>query len=53
MNEENGTSVGAADVTLSVIIPVYNGRDYLTASLPPLVAMQKRGEVAEVLGWNF
>ena len=34
---------------ISVIMPVYNGTDFIRRSLPPLVAMQERGEVAEVL----
>lgn len=35
--------------TVSVIMPVYNGVDYIKQSLPPLVAMQARGEVLEVI----
>jgi glycosyltransferase involved in cell wall biosynthesis len=30
-------------------MPVYNGRDFIVKSLPPLVAMQQRGEVVEVI----
>lgn len=35
--------------TVSVIMPVYNGVDYIKQSLPPLVAMKERGEVLEVI----
>ena len=35
--------------TVSVIMPVYNGVPFLPKSLPPLVAMLRRGEVAEVV----
>lgn len=35
--------------TVSVIMPVYNGVDYIKLSLPPLVAMKERGEILEVI----
>lgn len=35
--------------TVSVVMPVYNAHEYLTRSLPPLIEMLRRGEVAEVL----
>lgn len=35
--------------TLSVIMPVYNGRGFLERSLPPLVAMLARGELEEIV----
>lgn len=35
--------------SISVIMPVYNGREFILKSLPPLVAMQDRGEVLEVI----
>lgn len=35
--------------SVSVIMPVYNGVDYIRQSLPPLVAMQQRGEILEVV----
>jgi glycosyltransferase involved in cell wall biosynthesis len=38
---------GELDIT--IIMPVYNGRDYIVKSLPPLIDMQRRGEVREVL----
>ena len=34
---------------ISVIMPVHNGRAFLARSLPPLLAMRGRGEVAEVI----
>lgn len=34
---------------ISVILPVYNGAEFIVDSLPPLIAMQARGEVREVL----
>lgn len=36
-------------LTISVIMPVYNGRDFITRSLPPLIAMLRRGELSEVI----
>jgi len=38
-----------ANANISIIMPVYNGRDFISRSLPPLVAMQRRGEVLEVI----
>lgn len=38
---------GKLDIT--IIMPVYNGREFIVKSLPPLVEMQRRGEVREVL----
>ena len=34
---------------ISVIMPVYNGTDFLPKSLPPLIDMMERGEVLEVI----
>ena len=34
---------------ISVIMPVYNGQDFIVKSLPPLIEMQQRGEVQEVI----
>jgi cellulose synthase/poly-beta-1,6-N-acetylglucosamine synthase-like glycosyltransferase len=34
---------------VSVIMPVYNARHFIERSLPPLVAMCQRGEIAEVV----
>ena len=35
--------------TISVIMPVYNGVEVISRSLPPLMAMQQRGEIQEVI----
>ena len=34
---------------LSVIMPVYNGVDFIEKSLPPLIDMQRRGDILEVI----
>ena len=34
---------------ISVIMPVYNGQEFIVRSLPPLIDMQRRGEVCEVI----
>ncbi len=34
---------------ISIIMPVYNGLGFIEKSLPPLVAMQQRGEIREVI----
>lgn len=34
---------------ISVIMPVYNGSEFIRQSLPPLVSMMARGEILEVL----
>lgn len=34
---------------ISVVMPVYNGASVLRASLPPLAAMLREGEIAEIL----
>jgi len=39
----------AGKLDITIIMPVYNGRDYIVKSLPPLVEMRRRGEVREVL----
>ena len=36
-------------VTISAIMPVYNGLTYLQQSLPPLLAMLARGELLEIV----
>lgn len=35
--------------TISVIMPVYNGCEFIARSLPPLLDMLRRGELAEVI----
>jgi glycosyltransferase involved in cell wall biosynthesis len=39
----------AKALTISAIMPVYNGRDYLERSLPPLLAMLAHGELLEIV----
>jgi len=39
----------SATLDISVIMPVYNGEDFIVKSLPPLIEMQRRGEVREVI----
>jgi GT2 family glycosyltransferase len=38
-----------ATLDISVIVPVYNGAAFIVDCLPPLIAMQARGEVREIL----
>lgn len=38
-----------SELSISVIMPVYNGRHFIPRSIPPLVAMLRRGELAEVI----
>lgn len=38
-----------ADLTISVVMPAYNAAHLLPRVLPPLLEMQKAGEIAEVL----
>ena len=40
---------GAPKASISVVMPVYNGLDYLRRSLPPLMDLMARGEITEVL----
>ncbi len=40
---------GSADPSISVVMPVYNGRDVLRASLAPLLEMRRTGEIAEIV----
>ncbi len=47
---ELGALGHAADgVSISVIMPVYNGGEVLPRSLPPLVDMLRAGEIAEII----
>jgi len=43
------TQVDEKPIGISVIMPVYNGATFIPLSLPPLIAMAKRGEVLEVI----
>jgi cellulose synthase/poly-beta-1,6-N-acetylglucosamine synthase-like glycosyltransferase len=49
MSGETDSPNPAGKLDITIIMPVYNGRDYIVKSLPPLVEMQRRGEVREVL----
>jgi GT2 family glycosyltransferase len=44
---ENGSR--AAPLTISAVMPVYDGIEYLRESLPPLAAMLARGELLEIV----
>ncbi len=39
----------AHDATISAIMPVYNGADFITKSLPPLLRLRTQGDVVEVI----
>ncbi len=41
--------VSAPKASVSVVMPVYNGLDYLKRSLPPLMDLLKCGEITEVI----
>jgi glycosyltransferase involved in cell wall biosynthesis len=43
------TAAGPDELRISVIMPVYNGVEYIVRSLPPLIDMQRRGVVSEVI----
>lgn len=45
-NESDSTE---KKLTVSLIMPVYNGTEFIKKSLPPLVAMKERGELLEVI----
>ncbi len=36
-------------LSISVIMPVYNGSEFILQSLPPVMAMLQRGEILEVI----
>ncbi|MFT4519039.1 MAG: GT2 family glycosyltransferase [Halioglobus sp.] len=52
-NSESTASVSADSdsqaLSLSIIMPVYNGVDFISRSLPPLIAMLERGEILEII----
>ena len=37
------------NLTVSVIMPVFNGTEFIRKSLPPLAAMKDRGEITELI----
>lgn len=49
MNESHAGNDKSAESDISVIMPVFNGQDFILKSLPPLVEMQARGELREVI----
>lgn len=49
MNKRQTQAAGTITPPVSVIMPVYNARAFIEQSLPPLLAMQRRGEVVEVI----
>jgi len=49
MNDSSDTDRVTGDGGISIIMPVYNGHDFIVKSLPPLVGMMQRGEVREVI----
>lgn len=49
MNGEPGITHGSGHQDIDIIMPVYNGAEFITKSLPPLLAMKQRGEVREVI----
>ena len=44
-----GERQGMAEAGISVIMPIYNAAKLLPRSLPPLIAMLRRGEVTEII----
>lgn len=46
--EPNRTEASAGP-DIDIIMPVYNGEEFIVKSLPPLLAMKQRGEVREVI----
>lgn len=49
MEGQEQSSKNKKPLSISVIMPVYNGIEFIKRSLPPLVAMRERGEVVEVI----
>lgn len=49
MDDNQNTINAENSLTVSVIMPVYNGIEFIEKSLPPLVAMKERGEILEVI----
>ena len=47
--ETNDADQAADRIAISIIMPVYNGHEFILKSLPPLIGMQQRGEVVEVI----
>jgi glycosyltransferase involved in cell wall biosynthesis len=49
VNTESTDQGKSAKLDISIIMPVYNGVEFIVKSLPPLIEMQRRGEVREVI----
>ena len=49
MSENNKDHTPAAKLDISIIMPVYNGTEFIVKSLPPLIEMQRRGAIREVI----
>lgn len=49
LNNSSDETTGINGLRISVIMPVYNGIDYIMKSLPPLLEMRRRGSVSEVI----
>jgi glycosyltransferase involved in cell wall biosynthesis len=49
MTIENKQKLEFAKLDIDIIMPVYNGQEFITKSLPPLIEMKQRGEVHEVI----
>lgn len=49
MKDLNDATTVTGDGGISIIMPVYNGHDFIVKSLPPLISMMQRGEVREVI----
>jgi glycosyltransferase involved in cell wall biosynthesis len=49
MSTEDTDKNAPAKLDISIIMPVYNGVEFIVKSLPPLIEMQRRGEVREVI----
>lgn len=45
----NESDASVKKLSVSLIMPVYNGIEFIKKSLPPLVAMKERGELLEVI----
>ncbi len=46
---DNNVQESTELLNISIIMPVYNGKDFIVKSLPPLIDMMHRGEVCEVI----
>lgn len=48
MSEQN-IPTDPGDLTISAIMPVYNGREFIVKSLPPLIRLLEQGDLHEVI----